>query len=129
MNITEKNYVDTAEKVISGLKEEKERNARKQLVSTTKLRGLLSMLSDIYNDVLNHVGEQLDDRICARIDYLRVRFIYESRERTVKEFVEKAELLNCLKSVNGKKSGFLLFYHYMEALVAYFKFYDLDTDR
>lgn len=127
MRITEENYVDEAEKVILKMKAEKERNVKLKLVTTTKIRGLLSMLSDIYNEIMDISEEQLNVHVRSRIDYLRVRFVYEAgKEPTVKKFVQDAKLLEHIKDINGKKSGFLLFYHYMEALVAFFKFNDLD---
>ena len=131
MRITQENYVEQAEKVILAIKQKKEADKRYALVSTTKIRGLLSMIADIYNEIMSGSEEILDEKTRARLDYLRVRFVYESgREPSVKNFVLEADLLNCLKSIQGKKSGFILFYHYMEALVAYFKFNNLDeSDR
>lgn len=125
MEITQDNYVDCAKKFIE---EMRPKNGKKtELVTTTKLMGLLSMLSDIYNMLRDHSGEDLDFKIYSRIDYLRVRFIYEcGRERTVNDFVKRTKLLEVLGQIQRKRSGFLLFYHYMEALVAYFKFYGLD---
>lgn len=49
--------------------------------------------------------------------------MYESgRETSVKDFVQKAKILEELKKVKDSKSQFLLFCRYMEALVAYRKF-------
>ena len=127
MEINQENYVDLAQKFIDKMRVDKEKNPRKRLVTTTKLRGLLSMLSDIYNTLRDRPDENLDPQICSRIDYLRVRFVYEcGKESTVKDFVNDTKLLEVLGQIQRKRSGFLLFYHYMEALVAYFKFYGLD---
>lgn len=85
------------------------------------------MISDIYNELLNRPEEKLDERTRERIAYLRVRFVYEAgREDTVKHFVETANILGYLQAINGKRSEFILFSRYMEALVAYFKYFDLD---
>ena len=126
--INQDNYVDEAEKVIKTLKGRKNpRNGREiQMVTTSKIRSLLAMTSDIYNETLNETGSKLPQRLCSRIEYLRVRFIYESgkdQEGKVKDFVETARILDILKEIRGEKENFLLFARYMEALVAFHKFY------
>lgn len=121
------NYADLAERAMMKLKKEKEENRKLKLVTTSKIRNLLSMISDIYNEILDKPEEELNERIKDRIAYLRVRFVYESgREPSVMHFVETAGILEYLKQINGKRSAFILFSRYMEALVAYFKFFGLD---
>ena len=125
--LTNENYAELAEAAMAQLKKEKEADRRKRLVSTSKIRNLLSMISDIYNELLNRPEEKLDERTRERIAYLSVRFVYEAgREDTVKHFVETANILGYLQAINGKRSEFILFSRYMEALVAYFKYFDLD---
>lgn len=126
--ISQDSYVDEAEKVIQSLKNRKSiKNGRAiSMVTTSKIRNLLAMTSDIYNEVLNTSGIKLPERLCNRIEYLRIRFIYESgkdQEGKVKDFVETAKILDILKEIKGEKENFLLFAHYMEALVAFHKFY------
>lgn len=126
--INQDNYVDEAEKVIKTLKSRKNARTGKDIamVTTSKIRNLLAMTSDIYNEVLNVSEPNLPERLCSRIEYLRVRFIYEAgkdQEGKVKDFVETAKILDVLKEIKGKKDNFLLFAHYMEALVAFHKFY------
>ena len=45
------------------------------------------------------------------------------REKLVREFVEKADLLNMVKDINGDIKAFEKFCKYVEALVAFHKFY------
>lgn len=126
MKIRENNYVDKAENVIKELVEEsKQKNRGKvNIVTTSKIRNLLAMTADIYNQVLTHSSERLNEEICSRIEYLRVRFIYEcGREEKVKRFVEKAQLLDVLKEIGASKSNYILFSRYMEALIAFHKYY------
>jgi CRISPR-associated protein Csm2 len=124
MKINEQNYVDEAEKVILRLKEMKDKKGRTlPLVTTSKLRNLLAMTADIYNEVMNSKEEKLSEEICARIEYLRVRCIYESgREEAVKRLVEQAGILQILKEIGSSKKNYILFNRYMEALVAFHKF-------
>ena len=126
MRINEKNYVDKAEKVISDLAEESKvkNRGRVNIVTTSKLRNLLAMTADIYNQVLLYPSERLDDELLGRIEYLRVRVMYEcGRESKVKEFVRKAEIIECLKEIGASKKNYLLFSRYMEALIAFHKYY------
>lgn len=126
MILSEKNYVEKAEKAILELKNKKdERTGRPvDMVTTSKIRNLLSMTADIYNEILNTSEENLSEEVCGRIDYLKIRFVYEAgREKTVKNFVTVAEILECIKEIQGSKKNYILFNHYMEALVAYHKFY------
>ena len=126
MRINKNNYVDKAEKVIQKLVEDsKQKNRGKvNIVTTSKIRNLLAMTADIYNQVLVYTNEKLNEYISGRIEYLRVRFMYEcGREPKVKEFVKEAEIIDLLKEIGQSKKNYLLFSNYMEALVAFHKFY------
>ena len=120
MRINENNYVDKAEEAIKSLVEESKQKCRGKvnIVTTSKIRNLLAMTADIYT------SEKLDDEICGRIEYLRIRFIYEcGREPKVKAFVKQAEILEILKEIRQSKKNYLLFSKYMEALIAFHKYY------
>ncbi len=127
--ITESNYVDAAEKHIKDLVKKnttvnKMGRTSVEIVTTSKMRGLLAMVSDIYNDVLNERGEMLSNDLIARINYMKVHFYYEAgREKTVKDLLEEAQVFEVINDIKGKRSGFILFSRYMEALVAFRKFY------
>ena len=125
MIITEKNYVEKAENVILKLKEKKDKKDRViPMVTTSKLRNLLSMTSDIYNEILNFQEEELSGEICGRIDYLKVRFLYEAgREEKVRDLVEEAKIIDCINEIKGNRKRYILFSRYMEALVAYHRYY------
>lgn len=125
MRINEKNYVDRAERAILDLVKETEQDRRvKGIVTTSKIRNLLAMTADIYNQVLEQSREKLDEEVIGRIEYLRVRVMYEcGREPQVRRFVEKAELIEILKEIGGSKKKYLLFSRYMEALVAFHKYH------
>ncbi len=122
--ITNENYVNEAEKVIMKLRDMKDQRGRSiQVVTTSKIRNLLAMTSDIYNEIMNVMDDKLDEDICARIEYLRIRFIYEAgRDRAVKNLVEESKILNVLSGIKGSKKQYILFDRYMEALVAFRKY-------
>ena len=129
--IDQNHYVDQAEQVIRTLQSRtRERrdgtSAPVPMVTTSKIRNLLAMTSDIYNETLGLPQGPLPERLRSRIEYLRVRFIYEAGkdpEGRVRDFVTEAKILDILKEIQGDKDNFLLFAHYMEALVAFHKFY------
>ena len=125
MKLTEDNYTELAEKVILKLSQEKNRNGKPvQIVTTSKIRNLLAMTADIYNEVINLHDEKLSTDIVGRIKYLKIRFVYEAgRQSEVKKLVEEAELLGHLDEIGNSRKQYILFSRYMEALVAYRKFY------
>lgn len=112
--LTDKNYVDKAELAIKNLK----RYKGKFNLTTSQLRNLLSLTSTLYDESRLRDFEDLADKIA----YLRVQFVYQAgRTSSVKDLVEKADILNCLKEIQDIPS-LQRFCRYMEALVAYFKY-------
>ncbi len=115
--ITEENYVGKAESVITVL------IGRKELLTTSKIRKLLAILSEIYTDARHDGKKELSDEIKSRIQYFKMRFVYEAgREKTVKAFWEAAQIEKQIDKIGNSKKELILFCHYMEALVAYRKF-------
>mgnify|MGYP004641366413 CR=1 FL=1 len=111
------NYVDEAEKVMRALFENRSR------ITTTKLRGFLTLANDIYNAENLRTETELSSESRLKLMRLRVRVVYDAgRERDVKDFVEKAKLLEYLKGVGDSREAMIHFAHYMEALVAYHRY-------
>ncbi len=126
MKLDENNYVDLAEAAITKLEAmTNPRTGRKiPMATTSKIRNLLAMTAELYNDVQNSSGELLSNDIKGRINYLKIRMVYEAgREPAVKNLVETAELLQHLDEIRGNRKQFILFSRYMEALVAYHRYY------
>lgn len=111
-------YVDSAESVIRALTQENNR------LTTSKIRNLLSLVSDIYNVEKLSTDKDLSAESVAKVNMMRVRTAYEAgRDNTVKAFVEKAKLLQYLKGIGTSRKALIDFAHYMEALVAYHRFF------
>ncbi len=126
MKLDENNYVELAEQAILALKKAANSKPGRSIpvVTTSKIRNLLAMANEIYYEVQNVSGEKLPDEVKGRINYLKIRIVYEAgREPTVKKFVEVSELLGHLDEVKGSRRQYILFHRYMEALVAYRKFH------
>ena len=120
--INEGNYSDVAQNVIKTLSQPN-KYGRINIISTSQLRNILTMSADIYNQVVP-LEKDLTDEINSRIEYLRVRCFYEAgRERLVKKKKKKSKIPDILREINGEKKNFILFNHYLEALVAFRKYY------
>lgn len=95
----------------------------KGLLTVSQIRNILAMSADIYNSVLESPTEDLLEDLLDRISYLTVRLYYEAgRNQLVKKFIEKAKLIEKLKNAKTKKD-YVDYYHYMEALVAFHRYY------
>ena len=115
--LTEENFVQLADKAILSII-----NDRK--LSTSQIRNILATISPIYNDVRLENNQDLSKDAIRRINYAKVKILYQAgRHPEVKSFVEKAHLLEYFQNINGKKDQFILFEQYLEALVAYHKYY------
>lgn len=111
------NYIDRAEEIMAS-------GEFKDLTSS-KIRNLLSMVNEIYNDEINNKGNaRLTSGSVANLARMRVRLVYEAgRDDTVKKFVEKCKLLEYIKGVGDDLNKFFAFSQYMEALVAYHRYF------
>ena len=130
MRINEEKYVAKAESVILKLSKQVNKQGKVvAMVTNSKIRNLLSMSADIYNQVLDCKDDKLPQELNGRIEYLRVRYIYEAgREPRVKDLVIQGELLEIMKEIQGSKKNYILYYHYMEALVAFKRFWNKNDD-
>ncbi len=128
VKFNQKDYVKCAENVIKFLKKENFGVVgSKETLSTSKIRNILSSTSEIYDMVRSQGPEAVRDKLA----YLKVKLIYQSgRYPVVKRFVEVSKLIQALDRLEVKyyqqpeeKAMIILFCRYMEALVAYFKYY------
>ena len=111
------NYVDEAERVMSELK-------AKRGITTSKIRAIHALVADIYNAENPRSEAELLEESQLKLMRLRVRIIYDAgREQAVREFVEKAQLLEYIKGIGKSRAEMIQFAHYMEALVAYHRYY------
>ena len=108
-------YLDQAEELMR-------ENTR--LITTSKIRRLFSMVTEIYNEENLSTRKELAEDSVAAIGMMRIRFAYEcGREKNVKTFVQQAHLMNYLKGIGNSREEFIKFARYMEALMAYHRFF------
>lgn len=93
-------------------------------ITTNKIRRLYSLATEIYNEERLRTEEELSQESMAAVGMMRVRMAYEcGRDEKVKSFVQAAKLLEYLKGIGNKRENFIHFTQYMEALVAYHRFF------
>ena len=90
-------YVDEAERIMRSLM------SGGKTVTTSKIRNLLSLV---------------------KLNLMRVRVAYAcGRDDTVKSFVAQTNLLEYLKGISTDRADLIRFAHYMEALVAFHRYF------
>ena len=105
MKLTEDNYVELAEKAIKKLCSEKDKRGKEVApVTTSKIRNLLAMTTDIYNQVVNLKEEKLSTELIGQINYMKIRFVYEAgREVKVKKLIEEADILTHIDEIKNSR--------------------------
>ena len=117
------NNINIQEKV------EKYQNDKRNAVTTTQLRLLLSNAVIIKNklQVEKRKGDEISEKLENEIKYLLVKHIYQcGREPKVKNFDNEFEISKKIKGIGKSAKKFNDFYRYLEEIVAYMKYYESD---
>lgn len=110
-----KDYVDAAEKLMKD---------SYRFITTSKLRNILSLLMDAYNTESLRTADTIAEESAVKLQMARIRLAYEcGRDSKTKRFVEDANLLHWLKEIGTSRDKLLHYVHYLEALVAYHRFF------
>ena len=121
------NYVDEAERIMRAL------ISSGTTVTTSKIRNLLSLVTDIYNDESIRTEDKLKPDSVVKLNLMRVRVAYEygrdngesvgkDKVYPMKEFITQAHLREYLKGISTDRADLIRFAHYMEALVAFHRY-------
>lgn len=121
------NYVDEAERIMRAL------ISSGTTVTTSKIRNLLSLVTDIYNDESIRTEDKLKPDSVVKLNLMRVRVAYEygrdngesvgkDKVYPMREFITQAHLLEYLKGISTDRADLIRFAHYMEALVAFHRY-------
>ncbi|MBE6753239.1 MAG: type III-A CRISPR-associated protein Csm2 [Ruminococcaceae bacterium] len=113
-------YIDIADKLM--------RERQCGGITTTKIRKIIAMFMEIFNVELGSKAAGLSTESYRKLQQLHIRVAYEAgRDRDVKKFVEATCLLSYIKHVEAHKDSnrqsFIELTHYVEALVAYHRYY------
>lgn len=119
----EYDVVDKAEKVIGQID-------KKEKITASQIRKFLTAVNVVKNKVdatelqLRN-NEYLPDKLAGEIKFLRVNLAYQSgRDEKFKKFVKEAELDHIINDIGCSKEKFYQFCKYVEALVAFHKFFE-----
>ena len=93
-------------------------------ITTSKIRNLLSLVTDCYQAESRRTAETITPESEDALTNMRIRIVYEvGRDRyNVGQFVRETELLQYLLGIRSNRKALIRFYHYMEALTAYHKY-------
>lgn len=118
-----------AEKVIKGLMHEDRKGNQVIDLKTNQIRKVLTAVNALTGriDLFKAKHGQTDvlsDELAAEVKYLKVKCVYQAgREEAVKKFVDSAKLIQRIDDVGNSIPKYEDFARYIEALVAYHKFY------
>ncbi len=117
-----KDKVDLAQSVMEG------RNSR--MVTTSQLRRFLTAVNTVTGKVeqyQNETGEQgkLSADLAAQVKFLKVKLAYQvgRQGKIVSDFAKEADLMAAIDSIGSDAKKYEEFARYVEALVAFHKFY------
>ena len=121
------NYVDEAERIMRAL------ISSGTTITTSKIRNLLSLVTDIYNDESIRTEDKLKPDSVVKLNLMRVRVAYEygrdngesvgkDKVYPMREFISQAHLREYLKGISTDRADLIRFAHYMEALVAFHRY-------
>ena len=121
------NYVDEAERIMRAL------ISSGTTVTTSKIRNLLSLVTDIYNDESIRTEDKLKPDSVVKLNLMRVRVAYEygrdngesvgkDKVYPMREFITQAHLREYLKGISTDRADLIRFAHYMEALVTFHRY-------
>lgn len=117
-----------AEDVILKLKDQ---NHGRIYLKTNQIRKFLTAVNAITNKVNVYKAKHLDatelpDELAGEIQFLKVKAAYQvgkERGNSVKDFMEQSKMKHRIEEIGTSISKYEEFAHYVEALVAYHKFY------
>lgn len=98
-------------------------------MKTTQIRKFLTAVNKLSNAVAAYKSQHLNAKtlpedISAQIQFMKVKAAYQmGRERAVKEFMNKAGIPAKIDAIGNSIHAYEEFANYMEALVAYHKYY------
>lgn len=119
-------YADRAEQVIKKIGRQDNYDPEKLTFSltNTKIRRLLSLMVGIVNAERLRKEPLMSQESVEGLMMARVRVAYEAgRDPEVSKFVKEAKLMEYIKGVGKDRKEFLRFARYIEALVAWHRFY------
>lgn len=116
-------YVEIAESVVKKHQEDNDKN----VISTSQIRNLLDLLNGLRERLRTERVRSLTEEMIGQVQYIKLRIVYsagrDKESRGIRDFINRSGLINCLDTVGESPEQYELICKYMEALVAYHKYY------
>lgn len=121
----EYDVVVKAEETIRALSGE---HNEKRMITKSQIRKFLCAVNNLKNKVdiyclHNPEAKLLNEELTQGVKFLKVNIIYAAKDRLVKDFMKKAELVPIIDDIGNNIEAYNKFCKYVEALVAYHKFH------
>ena len=117
------NYVDLAQKVI-----DKHYQMKGKTITTNQIRNFLELTNELREQLRTGHVEKLDADMMSQVQYIKLRLIYaagrDEGDNGVFKFMQCSSLIECLDTVGDSPQQYLLICKYLEALIAYHKWYE-----
>ena len=132
------NYVDRADKVMRALSEEAQKSYGSKMVTTSQIRKFLTAVNRVNGKIdqfkngnKSSASGRIPEDLQMEIKFLKVKLAYQigradsgrNRENPVKEFADKSGLIGEIDKIGDSLESYENFARYVEALVAFHKFY------
>lgn len=124
--LNKSNYVEWAEKIIKNHQQEMKK-MEKSPVTTNQVRNLLELLNILRERLRIERVKKLDEDMQGQVQYIKLRFVYaagrDNESKGVRNFIQRSGMIECFDTVGDSIEQYELVCKYMEALVAYHKYY------
>lgn len=132
------NYVDRADKVMRALSEEAQKSYGSKMVTTSQIRKFLTAVNRVNGKIdqfkngnKSSASGRIPEDLQMEIKFLKVKLAYQigradsgrNRANSVKEFADKSGLIGEIDKIGDSLERYENFARYVEALVAFHKFY------
>ena len=121
--------VDLAQKVMYTLSHDNQ-GKQKRMMTTSQIRRFLTAVNTVTGKVeqyQNETGtlEKLSTDLAAQVKFLKVKLAYQvgRQGKVVADFAKEADLMAAIDSIGSDAKKYEEFARYVEALVAFHKFY------
>ena len=129
-----KDKVDLAEKVMKDLSEIKDKWGKKSMVTTSQIRRFLTAVNTVTGKVEQYQNEtgkadKLTPELAAQVKVLKVKLAYQvgrgdlKGDLKIRSFAKEADLMAAIDSIGEDAKKYEEFARYVEALVAFHKYY------
>ncbi len=129
---TSKDKVALAEQVMAKLSKQQDKHGNMAMVTTSQLRRFLTAVNTVTGKIEQYQNQseagtqaKLTADLAAQVKFLKVKLAYQvgRGDDKIKDFEKEADLMAAIGSIGDDAKKYEEFARYVEALVAFHKFY------